>query len=189
MPTKPLTNREDPPEADLQTRGRERPAAAFLRPEADEPDARDTDFIPHWHRPPTDWRKEHDIIVGAQLRGLTAPRAPTTDNPCALRLRLPGDGLAATPVPSGTTHHDRAWTRRPYLFAPNASGDTWKVLLQNTSRQLGALAEVDGRLGIRRRDHWSTLLSFVPSHHGRRLLEPPLLALSLGAAAIVFSAR
>ena len=75
MPTKLLTNREDPPEADLRTGRRGRPAAAFQRPEADERDARDTDFIPDWHRPPTDWREEHDIIVGAQITGLTPPRA------------------------------------------------------------------------------------------------------------------
>ena len=190
MPTKLLTNRVDPPEADLHNSRRSRPAAAaFLRPESDEPDARDSDFIPDWHRPPTDWREEHDIIVGAQVTGLAPPRAPTADNPCALRLRLPGNDLAATPVPAGTTHRHNAWARRPHLFLPNALDGSWSILLQNTSRQVGTLTEIDGRLEIRRADHWSTLLAVVPSPDGRRLLEPPLLGLSLGAAAIVFNAH
>ena len=189
MLTKPRTNREDPPEADLRTNRGSQPAAAFLRPETNERDTRDTDFISDWHRPPTDWREEHDILVDAQLRGQTAPRAPTTNNPCALRLRLPGEDLAATPVPAGTTHRDDAWARRPYLFLPNAPDGSWKVLPQNTSRQVGTLTEINGRLEIRRTDHWSTLLAVVPSPDGRRLLEPPLLGLSLGAAAIVFNAH
>ena len=188
MPTKLLTNREDPPEADLHKSRRSRPAA-FLRPESSEPYARDSDIIPDWHRPPTNWREEYDVIVGAQLRGLTRPGAPTADNPCALRLRLPSEDLAARPVPARTTHHDGAWTRRPYLFLPNASGNGWKILLQNSSRQVGTLTEAGGRLEIRRTDHWSTLLAIVPGPDGRQLLEPPLLGLSLGAAAVVFSAH
>ena len=189
MPTKLLNDREDPPEADLHTGRKNRPAAAFMRPESDELDARDSDFIPDWHRPPTDWREEHDIIVGAQVTGLTRPRAPTADNPCALQLRLPGKDMAATPVTAGTTHRDGAWTRRPYLFLPNAPNGGWQVLLQNSSRQVGTLTEIGGRIEIRRTDHWSTLLAVVPSPDDSRLLEPPLLGLSLGAAAIVLSAR
>ena len=189
MPTKLPTNREDPPEADLHTGRRGRPAAAFLRPESDEPDARDSDFVPDWHRPPTDWREEHDILIGAQILGLTPPRAPTADNPCALRLRLPGEDMAATPVPAGTTHHDGAWVRRPYLFLPNGADGGWKVLLRNSTRQVGTLTEIHGQLEIRRTDHWSTLLAVVPGPDSRRLLEPPLLGRNLGAAAIVFSAR
>lgn len=165
-----------------------RPMPAFLRPETHEPDARD-DALPRWTRPPVDWREEHDLVVrGPQQRGLSAPGAPDHDNPSALRLKLPSPRAAARPAEAGTTHRDGAWIRRPYLFVPREDG-AWIVKIHNSQRVIGTVVQGDGQVELRRADHWSTLLATVEQKPGQRLLEPPLVGLTLGLAHRVFSTR
>ncbi len=177
---------ENPPEAGWRSRTHATPA--FLLPEDNEPDARD-DPMPEWTRPPTDWREEHDLVADRFQRfGLTRPGAPGPDNPCALRLKLPDPRAAARPVEPETTHDDRAWVKRPYLFTPRGDGG-WNVVLQHTSRRIGTLADNGGQVELRRADHWSTLLAVVPRPDGRALLDPPLLGRTLGLAHLVFSFR
>ncbi len=177
---------EDPPETGWRSRAHAMPA--FLRPEDHEPDARD-DPIPEWRRPPADWREEYDLIADRFQRfGLTRPGAPGPGNPCALRLKLPDPRAAARPVEPGTTHDDRAWVKRPYLFTPRGD-DGWNVLLQHTSRRIGTLADNGGQVELRRADHWSTLLAVMPQPDGQTLLDPPLLGRTLGLAHLVFSLR
>ena len=190
MPTRTATARlrggNDPPEGDFQPDGRN--GSAFLRPESNEPDARN-DRLPEWSRPPAGWREEHDLAAGhRQLRGLTPPGAATSDNPCALRLKLPGERAAARPAEPGTAHDPRAWTKRPFLFTAREDGG-WNVLLRNSSQQIGALADTGGQVEIRRADQWATLLAVVPQPGAQRLLEPPLLGRTLGLAHLVFSVR
>ncbi len=183
---RPRHEDEDPPEADYGNPAHATPA--FLRPETHEPDARD-DPLPEWTRPPADWREEHDLIAGRiQLRGLTPPGAPTADNPCALRLKLPGPHAAAQPVEPGTTHDDRAYIKRPHLFIPREDGG-WNVLLSSSNRQVGTLADTGEQIEIRRADQWSTLLAVVPHSGTEPLLQPPLLGRALGVAHLVFTAR
>ena len=177
---------EDPPDADEGRRNRA--VAAFLRPESNEPTAQD-DPVPNWTRPPTDWREEHDLAAGGiQLRGLAAPGAPGPDNPCALRLKLPGPEAAARPAGPGTTHDDRAWVLAPYLFTPRGDGG-WNVTVRRTSRLAGTVADTGARIELRRADHWSTLLAVVEHAGDRQLLEAPLLGRTLGLAKLVFDAR
>ncbi len=177
---------EDPPEADRH--GNTHAMPAFPRPEDHEPNARD-DPMPAWRRPPADRREEQDLVAGRmQQLGLTRPGAPGPDNPCALRLKLPGPHAAARRVEPGTTHDDRAWVKRPYLFTPSGDGG-WNVVLQHTTRRIGTLAENREQVEPRRADHWSTLLAVVPRPDGRALLDPPLLGRTLGLAHLVFSFR
>lgn len=190
MPTSTATARlrggDDPPEGDFQPDDRKRPA--FLRPESNEPDARD-DPLPEWTRPPADWREEHDLAAGRrQLRGLAPPGAATAGNPCALRLKLPGERAAARPAEPGTAHDGRAWIKRRFLFTPRDDGG-WNVLLRNSSQRVGALADTGGQVEIRRADQGATLLAIVPQPGAQRLLEPPLLGRTLGLAHLVFSVR
>lgn len=176
---------EDPPDAGRSCRG---PAPAFLRPETNEPTAQD-DPLPKWTRPPADWREEHDLAAGRiQLRGLAAPGAPGPDNPCALRLKLPGAEAAARPAGPGRTHDDRAWVLAPYLFTPRADGG-WNVTVRHTSRLAGTVADTGTRIELRRADHWSTLLAVVDHAGSEQLLEAPLLGHTLGLAKLVFDAR
>ena len=161
---------------------------AFLRPVTNEPDARD-DPLPTWTRPPADWREEHDLAAGRRhLRGLAPPGAPTGDNPCALRLKLPGERAAARPARPGTAHDERAYIKRPFVFTPRENGG-WNVALHNSSQRVGTIAEVDGQVEIRRADQWSTLLAVVPRTGAGPLLQPPLLGRTLGLAHLVFSVR
>ena len=177
---------EDPAEDDARRHGATGPA--FLRPETNEPDERD-DPLPEWRRPPIDWREEHDLVAGRrQVLGLAPPGAPTTDNPCALRLKLPGARAAATRVEPGTTHDDRAWIRRPHLFTPREDGG-WNVVVHNSIRRVGTLTDTGGQVEIRRADPWSTLLAVAPQPGEQKLLDPPLLGRTLGLAHLVFSVR
>lgn len=190
MPTRTTTARlrggDDPREADCRPDDPNVPA--FLLPEDNEPDASD-DLMPEWRRPPVDWREEHDLVAGRrQQLGLAPPGAPGPDNPCALRLKLPGPRAAARPVERGTTHDDRAWIKRPYLFTPRADG-SWNVFVNNSSRRVGTIALSGERIELHRTDHWSTLLAVVPQAGGEPLLEPPLLGRTLGLAHRVFSTR
>ena len=190
MPTRTATARlrggDDPREADCRPDHPNVPA--FLRPETNEPDARN-DPLPEWTRPPADWREEHDVTAGRrQLLGLAPPGAPTAENPCALRLKLPGARAATTPVEPGTTHDDGAWIRRPHLFTPRGNGG-WNVVVHNSSRRVGTLTDTGGQVEIRRTDPCSTLLAVVPQPGEQKLLEPPLLGRALGLAHLVFSVR
>lgn len=179
------TRDEDPSDAG---RGFKGTMPAFLRPESNEPTAQN-DLLPDWTRPPDDWREEYDLAAGRiQLRGLAVPGAPGTDNPCALRLKLPGPEGAARRVEPGTTHDDRAWVLAPYLFLPRAEGG-WNVTVRHTSRRVGTVADTGARVELRRNDHWSTLLAVVEHGAGERLLEPPLLGRALGLTRRVFDAR
>lgn len=179
------TSDEDPP--DTGSSGRS-PGPAFLRPETNEPTAQD-DPLPKWTRPPADWREEHDLAAGCiQLHGLTPPDAATDDNPCALRLKLPGPEAAARPAGPGTTHDDRVWILTPYLFTPRADGG-WSVTIRNTSRTIGTVTDSGTRVEARRADHWSTLLAVVEHTGDEQLLEPPLLGRTLGLAKLFFNAR
>lgn len=179
------TRDEDPPDAGSSGRG---PTPAFLRPETNEPTAQD-DPLPKWTHPPADWREEYDLAAGrTQLRGLTAPGAPGPDNPCALRLKLPGPEAATHPAGPGTTHDDRAWVLAPYLFTPQADGG-WIVTIRNTSRTVRTVTDTGARIELRRADHWSTLLAVVEHGEEEQLLEPPTLGRTLGLAKLVFDAR
>ena len=191
MPTRTTTARlrrkeEDPPYADHSRR--RQPVPAFLRPETHEPDARE-DPLPNWTRPPADWREEHDLAAGrVQVRGLTPPGTPGPDNPCALRLKLPGPEAATRPAKPGTTHDDRAWVLAPYLFTPRSDGG-WNVTVRHTSRRAGTVTDTGTRVELRRADHWSTLLAVVEHAGGQQLLEAPLLGRTLGLAKLVFDER
>ena len=193
MPTRPtrtatarLRDGDDPPETGFRPDDRSRPA--FLRPESNEPDARN-DPLPEWSRPPAGWREEHDLAAGRrQLRGLAPPGAATADNPCALRLKLPGEWAAARPAEPETAHDRRAWIKRPFLFTPREDGG-WNVLLRNSNQRVGTLADTGTQIEIRRADQWSTLLAVVPRTGAEPLLEPPLLGRTLGLAHLVFSVR
>ena len=185
-PTTRLRASDDPPEADV--RQDQAKAPAFLRPETNEPDARD-DPLPRWTRPPADWREEHDLAAGRRhLRGPAPPGAPGPDNPCALRLKLPGERAAARPAEPGTTHDEHAYIKRAFLFTPRENGG-WNVALHNSNQRVGTIAEVDGQIEIRRADQWSTLLAVVPRTGAGPLLQPPLLGRTLGLAHLVFSVR
>ena len=190
MPTRTATARrrggDDPREADFRRGDPGTPA--FLRPETNEPDARD-EPLPEWTRPPGDWREEHDLAAGrTQLRGLAPPGAAGPDNPCALRLKLPGPRAAARPAEPGTSHNEHAYIKRPFLFTPRGDGG-WNVALRNSNQRVGTLAETAGQVEIRRADQWSTLLAVVPRSGPGALLEPPLLGRTLGLAHLVFSFR
>ncbi len=179
------TSDEDPP--DTGSSGRS-PGPAFLRPESNEPTAQD-DPLPNWTRPPDDWREEYDLAAGRiQLRGLAPPGAPGPDNPCALRLKLPGPEAAARPVEPGATHDDRAWVLAPYLFTPRGDGG-WNVTVRHTNRLAGTVTDTGARVELRRADHWSTLLAVVDHAGEQLLLEPPLLGRTLGLAKLVFDAH
>ena len=190
MPTRTATarrrNTNDPDEADFRADDPGTPA--FLRPETNEPDARD-EPLPEWTRPPADWREEHDLAAGhTQLRGLSPPGAAGPDNPCALRLKLPGPRAAARPAEPGTAHEDRAYVKGPFVFTPRDGGG-WTVALRNSNHRVGTIAETSGGVEIRRADQWSTLLAIVPRTGPEALLEPPLLGRTLGLAHLVFSFR
>ena len=119
---------------------------------------------------------------------LTPPGALSPDNPCALRLKLPGARAAATPVKPGTTHDDRAWIRRSHLFTPRED-DGWNVVVHNSNRRVGTLTDTGGQVEIRRAAPWSTLPTVVPQPGEQKLLKPPLLGRTLGLAHLVFSVR
>ena len=190
MPTTPHAARRlrlDQDHDDAGAPPRSQPAA-FLRPDNDEPDARDTELAPAWTRPPAGWREEADLLAGQQLHAGPRPGAPPDDNPCARRLRLPGKHFAAAPTPPGSTHHAGAWSRGGYLLVRSTTPRTWNVLRRNASNRIGFLTETPQRLEIPRADHWSTLLAVVDNPDGLPLLEPPLVGRSLGLAAIVFDA-
>ncbi len=139
-------------------------------------------------RPRTGARNTTWPPAGIQLRELAAPGAPGPDNPCALRLKLPGAEAAARPAGPGTTHDDRASILAPYLFTPRGDGG-WNVTVHHTSRLAGTVADTGTRVELRRADHWSTRLAVVEHASEQQLIEAPMLGRTLGLAKLVFDAR